>query len=405
MIGWTSAVTAAEIERVGEVYNSFPEGFLPHKKLRELSERRLAMSKGEIPIDWGFGELLAWGTMLMDGTPVRVTGQDVRRATFVQRHAVLHDQRDGREFTPLDFLTEDQAKLSIYDSPLSEYGPLAFEYGYSVERPEVFVAWEAQFGDFANGAQTVIDEFISSAEQKWAQSSSLAMLLPHGYEGQGPDHSSARIERFLQLAADDNMWVCQPSTPANHFHLTRTQAYRRPRTPLIEFTPKQLLRLSAATSPLEDFLEGSFRPVIGEVDEGVLAGAGNVTRVLACSGRVYYDLARERKKLGLTNVAIVRVEQFHPVPVEELTEAIQPFGDAELVWVQDEPENQGAWSFLAMNLFPAMGIVPATTTLPAGVRSVRVVSRAASAAPSTGLMARHKQEQADLLTAAFAGLQ
>ncbi len=401
MIGWTSSVTATEIERIGSAYNSFPPGFEPHKKLRELSEKRFEMAAGQAPIDWGFAELLAWGTVLMDGTPVRITGQDARRATFVQRHAVMHSQKDGSEFTPLDFLTPEQGQFSIYDSPLSEYAPLAFEYGYSVERPDVLVAWEAQFGDFANGAQTVIDEFISSAEQKWAQSSSLMMLLPHGYEGQGPDHSSARIERYLQLAADDNMWICQPSTPANHFHLIRTQAYRRPRTPLIEFTPKQLLRLSAATSPREDFLEGKFLPVIGEVDETINQNAANVSRVLLCSGRVYYDLARERKKLGLNNVAIVRVEQLHPTPVQEVAEAIAPFENAELVWVQDEPENQGPWEFFAMNLFPKLGIIPALDTLPAEIRQIHVVSRPAAAAPSTGLMSWHLQEQEQLLAAAF----
>lgn len=407
MIGWSSAATAEQIERIGESYNAFPEGFTPHKKMRQLSERRLKMSQGQAPIDWGFAELLAWGTMLMDGTPVRVTGQDVRRATFVQRHAVFHDQKDGREFTPLDFLTDDQAKFSIYDSPLSEYGPLAFEYGYSVERPEVFVAWEAQFGDFANGAQTVIDEFISSADQKWNQSSSLTMLLPHGYEGQGPDHSSARIERYLQLAAEENMWVCQPSTPANHFHLLRTQAYRRPRTPLIEFTPKQLLRLSAATSTLEDLTTGAFKPVIGEVDAGVVANGENVKRVLICSGRVYYDLARERNKRGLDNVAILRVEQFYPSPREELRKALAPFGNASVTWVQDEPENQGPWQFLAINLFPQVGLMPQVLDSElqvGGLRPIDIASRPASASPATGLAWRHMEENQEILATAFKDL-
>ncbi len=407
MIGWTSAVSPAQIERVGEAYNAFPEGFSPHKKLRQLSEKRLAMSKGEVPIDWGFAELLAWGTMLMDGTPVRVTGQDARRATFVQRHAVLHDQKDGREFTPLDFLTEDQARFQVYDSPLSEYAPLAFEYGYSVERPDMFVAWEAQFGDFANGAQTVVDEFISSAQVKWGQRSSLTMMLPHGYEGQGPDHSSARIERYLQLAAQDTLWVAQPSTPANHFHLLRKQAYRRPRTPLIEITPKQLLRLSAATSPLEDFTSGGFQPVIGETDPQVLAGAASVKTVLICSGRIYYDLVKERSKLGRNDVAIIRQELLFPLPVEELAAALQPFGGAQVRWVQDEPENQGAWPFLALNQFPLLGMIPVTASMleagriPQGA-TVQVVSRAAAASPSTGITWRHEEERASILERAFA---
>ncbi len=401
MIGWESAVSPQELQRIGEAYNAFPEGFTPHKKMRQLSERRLAMATGKTPIDWGFAELLAWGTMLMDGTPVRVTGQDARRATFVQRHAVLHDQVDGKEFTPLDFLTEDQAKFWIYDSPLSEYAPLAFEYGYSVERPEVFVAWEAQFGDFANGAQTVIDEFITSAEQKWGQASSLTMLLPHGYEGQGPDHSSARIERYLQLAAEDNMWVCQPSTPANHFHLTRQQAYRRPRTPLIEFTPKQLLRLSAATSSIDEFTSGSFQPVIGDIDPGVAANPLGVRKVIVCSGRIYYDLAKERKSRGASDTAIVRLEQFYPLPAEELAAALEPYQNAEVVWVQDEPENQGAWFFLAMNLFPTVGLVPNFGGLAGSLPSVRVVARSAAASPATGLSWRHTQELEDIIERAF----
>ncbi|WP_277984859.1 multifunctional oxoglutarate decarboxylase/oxoglutarate dehydrogenase thiamine pyrophosphate-binding subunit/dihydrolipoyllysine-residue succinyltransferase subunit [Actinomyces minihominis] len=399
MIGWDSAVTRAELERVGQAYNSFPEGFTPHKKLLQLSERRMSMARGETPIDWGFAELLAWGTMLMDGTPVRISGQDARRATFVQRHAVLHDQNDGREFTPLDFLTEDQAPLSIYDSPLSEYAPLAFEYGYSVERPEVFVAWEAQFGDFTNGAQTVIDEFISSAEQKWGQASSLTMLLPHGYEGQGPDHSSARIERYLALAAEDNMWVCQPSTPANHFHLTRQQAYRRPRTPLIEFTPKQLLRLTAATSQVEEFISGSFQPVIGEVEPAV--NPAQVRKVLVCSGRIYYDLVKERQKRGALDVAIIRLEQFYPLATEEMEAALAPYGDAQVVWVQDEPANQGAWPFLSVNLFPSLGLLPNFAGLASGIPSVSVVSRVEGASPSTGLSWRHDEERSSILAEAF----
>ena len=408
MIGWTSSVSPAQVARIGEAQTAYPPDFVPHKKLAELGQRRLAMSRGEIPIDWGFAELLAWGTMLMDGTPVRVTGQDARRATFVQRHAVLHDQEDGREFTPLSYLTEDQARFCIFDSPLSEYAPLAFEYGYSVERPDVFVVWEAQFGDFVNGAQTVVDEFISSAWQKWGQASSLVMMLPHGYEGQGPDHSSTRIERFLQLAAEKNFIVAQPSTPANHFHLQRTQAYRRPRSPLIEVTPKQLLRLSAATSQLSEFTHGSFQPVIGEVSQQVLSAPDQVKKVLLCTGRVYYDLAKQREKLQRNDVAIIRVERLYPVPVEEIKEALAPFSGAELVWVQDEPENQGAWPFFAMNLVPSLGRV-ALSTVPGapsanelGVPTVSVVSRAAAASPATGLTWRHTEEQQDILARAFA---
>ena len=382
MIGWTTAVTNAELERVGDAYLRPPADFKVHPKLQQLCERRAAMSR-DGGIDWGFGELLAFGTLLMDGVPVRITGQDSRRGTFVQRHATLHDNEDGSEWTPLMYLADDQAKLAIHDSPLSEYAVLAFEYGYSVERPDALVAWEAQFGDFANGAQTVIDEFISSSEQKWGQTSSLVMLLPHGYEGQGPDHSSARIERYLQLCAEENMVVAQPSTPANHFHLLRRQAFARPRKPLIVFTPKQLLRLRAAQSQVEDFTKGSFQPVIGdERREGV-------NRVILTSGRVYYDLAARRAKQNADNVAIVRVEQLYPLDEAAIREALEPYGDAELVWVQDEPENQGPWPFMAYNLTKLLG------------RHISVVSRPASASPSTGSSKRHAEENAILMDAAF----
>lgn len=388
MIGWESAVTAAEIERIGEAYVSFPSGFTPHRKVAQLAQKRLAMTQGKIPVDWGFGELLALGTLLMDGTPVRLTGQDVQRATFVQRHATLHDANNGREFIPLDFLTPDQARFQVFDSPLSEYGPLAFEYGYSIERPDTLVLWEAQFGDFANGAQTVIDEFVSSAEQKWGQPSSLVMLLPHGYEGQGPDHSSARIERYLQLAAEDNMRIVQPSTPANHFHLLRTQAYQRPRKPLIEFTPKQLLRLSAAASNLEDFTSGAFQPVLP--DRKV---TGTPRKVLLCSGRIYYDLDLRRQELDAHDVAIVRLEQLYPLPTQELRAALEHWGEVPLVWVQDEPRNQGAWPFLALNLFPHFAS-PGS--------SVEAITRPASASPATGLGWLHKEQNQALMEAAFA---
>lgn len=388
MIGWESPVTREVIERIGDAHLAIPEGFTPHPKLAKLLEKRHKMSR-EGKIDWGFGELIAFGSLLMEGTPVRMSGQDARRATFVQRHAVLHDHNDGREWTPLNFLVDKQPKLDIHDSTLSEYAPMAFEYGYSLERPEALVLWEAQFGDFANGAQTVVDEFISSAEQKWDQHSSVTLLLPHGYEGQGPDHSSARIERYLQLAAEENMWIVQPSTPANYFHLLRTQAYKRPRKPLIVFTPKQLLRLSAASSAVEDFTSGHFQPVVGEADQAITAGAQAVNRVIMCSGRVYYDLVKERQRRGDNRTAIVRVEQYYPLPLDELKAAIAPFGDAELVWVQDEPQNQGAWPFLALNLFPQID------------RKVKVVSRPAAASPAAGTMALHKYQHEILMDGAF----
>ena len=396
MIGWTSAVPRSVVERIGDAQVAAPEGFTVHPKLEAMLERRRTMSR-EGGIDWGFGELLALGSILMEGTPVRLAGEDARRATFAQRHAVLHDHLTGAEWTPLSFLTPEQAPLEIYDSLLSEYAALAFEYGYSLERPEALTLWEAQFGDFANGAQTVIDEYISSAGQKWGQRSGLVMLLPHGLEGQGPDHSSARIERYLQLCAQDNMRVVQPSTPANYFHLLRDQAYARPRRPLVVLTPKQLLRLKAAVSAVEDFTTGEFEPVIGEVDARVLpASAGGqgegVDRVLLCSGRVYYDLVARREELGDRRTAIVRLEQLYPLDVEALAQALAPFNGAELVWVQDEPANQGPWPWLALHLPPLLtgGVLPA------------VVARPEAAASAVGTAGGHRRQQEDLLARAFA---
>ncbi|MDO4887498.1 MAG: multifunctional oxoglutarate decarboxylase/oxoglutarate dehydrogenase thiamine pyrophosphate-binding subunit/dihydrolipoyllysine-residue succinyltransferase subunit [Actinomycetaceae bacterium] len=385
MIGWTSATSAAIVARIGEAHLQVPDGFTLHPKIAQLFERRAKMAR-EGDIDWGMGELLAFGSLLIDGLPVRMSGQDVRRGTFVQRHATAHDLLTGAEWTPLDSLTHDQAKLWIYDSPLSEYAVMAFEYGYSVERPDALVIWEAQFGDFANGAQTVVDEFVSSASQKWTQNSSLVLMLPHGYEGQGPDHSSGRIERYLQLCAQENMWVCQPSTPANHFHMLRTQAYDRPRRPLVAFTPKQLLRRRGAVSAVEEFTSGGFRPVIGDD----FADRAGVDRVLLCSGRIYYDLIEERAKRGDATTAIVRLEQFYPLASSELGQALAAYPGAEIVWVQDEPENMGPWRFLATTLFRALKI------------DVRLVSRPESASPSAGLTRQHVAENARLMEQAFA---
>ncbi|WP_420112177.1 multifunctional oxoglutarate decarboxylase/oxoglutarate dehydrogenase thiamine pyrophosphate-binding subunit/dihydrolipoyllysine-residue succinyltransferase subunit [Pseudactinotalea sp.] len=393
MVGWQTAVPAWVLQRVGEAHTRVPEGFTVHNKLTQLLDRRAAMS-AEGGIDWAFGELTAFGSLLMEGTPVRLAGQDSRRGTFVQRHSVLHDRLTGAEWTPLPYLSADQAKFWVYDSSLSEYAALAFEYGYSVERPDALVLWEAQFGDFVNGAQTVIDEFISSAQAKWNQSSSVVLLLPHGYEGQGPDHSSARIERFLQLCAEDNMVVAQPSTPANHFHLLRRQAYQRPRRPLVVFTPKQLLRLKAATSTVEDFTSGTFQPVIGDTtiaDDAV----GSVDKVLLCTGRVYYDLLAERSKREDTSTAIVRIEELYPYPAQELVAELGRYpDDAELVWVQDEPSNQGAWSY--------MGYMMRFKTPELEGRPVQHVSRRPAAAPATGVGKVHKAQQEELIAEAFA---
>lgn len=380
-----TGVDRSVIERIGEAHGTPPEGFTVHPKLQQLLDKRVEMSKnGEI--DWGFGELLALGSLLMEGTAVRFAGQDARRGTFAQRHAVFHDRANGQEWLPLLNLSEDQGRFWIYDSFLSEYAALAFEYGYSLQREDALVVWEAQFGDFANGAQSVVDEYIAAAEQKWGQQSSVVMLLPHGYEGQGPDHSSARIERYLQLCAEDNMIVTRPSTPANYFHLLRRQAYQRPRKPLIVFSPKSMLRLRGATSSVEDFTSGGFQPVIDDQQ----ADPGKVTRVILTSGKVYYDLRTALEKQPDPRIAVVRVEQYYPMPAMELGRALANYPDAELVWVQDEPENQGAWPFISLALAKHL----------ANDR-IRPITRKASAAPSTGSAKVHAVEQEYLIRKAL----
>ncbi|MER2138351.1 MAG: multifunctional oxoglutarate decarboxylase/oxoglutarate dehydrogenase thiamine pyrophosphate-binding subunit/dihydrolipoyllysine-residue succinyltransferase subunit, partial [Arthrobacter sp.] len=381
----STAISPDTLARIGKAHVTIPEGFTVHPKLKSLLEKREQMSR-EGNIDWGFAEIAAFGSLLMEGVPVRLAGQDSRRGTFTQRHAVFHDRATGAEWTPLGDLDPNQAKLWIYDSLLSEFAALGFEYGYSVERPDALVLWEAQFGDFVNGAQTIIDEFISSAEQKWGQRSSLVMMLPHGYEGQGPDHSSARIERFLQLCAEDNMIVANPTTGASHFHLLRRQAYSRPRKPLVIFTPKQLLRLKAAATSVEDFTQGSFQPVIGEHAE---LDSNAVDKVLLVSGRLYYDLLANRQKAGDEKTAIIRVEQLYPLPYKEIQDAVAKYPNAELVWAQDEPANQGPWPFIGLNLPQELD------------RPLRLVSRPASASTATGSAKRHAVEQDILVKKAF----
>ncbi|WP_258566655.1 multifunctional oxoglutarate decarboxylase/oxoglutarate dehydrogenase thiamine pyrophosphate-binding subunit/dihydrolipoyllysine-residue succinyltransferase subunit [Leucobacter luti] len=381
-----TAVDRSVVERIGDAHANKPAGFTVHQKLQQLLNKRMEMSRSG-GIDWGFGELLALGSLLMEGTAVRFAGQDARRGTFAQRHAVFHDRANGQEWIPLLNLSEEQARFWIYDSLLSEYAALAYEYGYSLQREDALVLWEAQFGDFANTAQAVVDEYIAAAEQKWGQRSSVVMLLPHGYEGQGPDHSSARIERYLQLCAEDNMIVARPSTPANYFHLLRRQAYARPRKPLIVFTPKSMLRLRGATSSVEDFTTGHFEPVL---DDPHVTDASKVERVLLVSGKVYYDLRVALDKNPDPRIALVRVEQFYPMPLVEFGRILTQYSGSELVWVQDEPENQGAWPFISLELSKHL----------ANDR-IRVVSRAASAAPSTGSAKVHAVEQETLISTAL----
>lgn len=385
-----TAVPTDELQHIGDAFVNMPEGFTVHPKLKQAMEKR-AQSVRDGGIDWATGELLAFGTLLKEGTPVRLAGQDSRRGTFVQRHAVLIDKVTAEEWTPLLYLGEGQARFWVYDSLLSEYAAMGFEYGYSVERPDALVLWEAQFGDFANGAQTIIDEFISSSEQKWGQRSSVVLLLPHGYEGQGPDHSSARIERFLAMCAEDNMTVAYPSTPASYFHLLRRQAYARPRRPLVVFTPKSMLRLKAAASAVEDFTTGTFRPVLPDPAQ---LDSNAVTRVLLASGKVVYDLEAAREKAGDQATAIVRVEQLAPLPAHDIAHELRKYPNADVFWVQDEPRNQGAWPFMALNLPQALVQFGETRTL-------QVVSRRPSASPATGSSKKHQSEQHELVEAAF----
>ncbi|WP_341777209.1 multifunctional oxoglutarate decarboxylase/oxoglutarate dehydrogenase thiamine pyrophosphate-binding subunit/dihydrolipoyllysine-residue succinyltransferase subunit [Frigoribacterium endophyticum] len=382
----TTGVSLDLIHAIGDAHDNPPEGFSVHPKLSQLLRKRVDMSRAG-GIDWAFAELLAMGSVLTEGTPVRLAGQDSRRGTFVQRHSVLHDRENGQEWLPLQNITDDQAKLWIYDSLLSEYAAMAFEYGYSVERADALVMWEAQFGDFSNGAQTVIDEFISSAEQKWGQRSSVVLLLPHGYEGQGPDHSSARMERFLQLCAEDNMTVARPSTPASYFHLLRRQAYARPRRPLVVFTPKAMLRLRGATSGVDAFTSGRFEPVL---DCTRVSDPSATKRIVLHSGKIHYDLTAELDKRGVgDDVALVRLEQLYPLPLERIREVLSRYPQAELVWAQEEPENQGAWPFVVLELQKHLD------------RPIRVASRPASASPAAGSTKASAAQQAELIAAAL----
>ncbi|NUR06631.1 MAG: multifunctional oxoglutarate decarboxylase/oxoglutarate dehydrogenase thiamine pyrophosphate-binding subunit/dihydrolipoyllysine-residue succinyltransferase subunit [Nocardioidaceae bacterium] len=385
----TTAISEETLKRIADAHVNTPEGFTVHPKvLPQLQRRAAAITDG--PIDWGTGEIMAFGSLLMDGRPVRLSGQDSRRGTFVQRFATIIDRQNANEWTPLANLSEDQASFFVYDSLLSEYAAMGFEYGYSVARPDALVLWEAQFGDFVNGAQTVIDEFITAGQTKWRQQSGVVLLLPHGYEGQGPDHSSARIERFLTMAADEAFVVAQPSTPASHFHLLRQHSLGEEHRPLIVFTPKSMLRRKEATSRPEDFLgDTTFRPVIG--DDAVDPAA--VERVLLCSGRITWDLMVERKKQegDTPHTAIVRLEQLYPRPVEELKAELGRYPNLkEIRWVQDEPANMGPWPHMALNLTPELGGIPFFR-----------VSRPESSSPSVGQASRHSEEQKALVQQAF----
>jgi 2-oxoglutarate decarboxylase len=384
-----TAVTRDVIERIGDAFVTLPEGFTPHPRVKPVLERRKKMSR-EGNIDWAFGELLAFGSLALEGRLVRLSGQDSRRGTFTQRHSVLIDRKTGEEYAPLQHLSEDQGRVMIYDSALSEYAAVGFEYGYSVANSEALVMWEAQFGDFVNGAQTVIDEYISSGEAKWGQLSDVVLLLPHGHEGQGPDHTSGRIERFLQLCAEHSMTVAVPSTPANYFHLLRRHALDGVNRPLIVFTPKSMLRNKAATSAVEDFIgDSKFLSVIGEQE----VDPAKARKVLLTSGKLYWELVAERRKREANDVAIVRVEQYYPLPKKKLVAEMERYNkNAKIVWVQEEPENQGAWPFFGLNL---------PRKLPEVFSNLDVVARRPMAAPSAGSSKVHEVEQKALIAKAF----
>lgn len=395
---WTdqadTAVPLAELKRIGERITTVPDGFAPHSLVNKLLKDRRAMAQGEINLDWGMGEHLAFATLVAAGYSVRITGQDSGRGTFTHRHSVLHDQNRERwsdgTYIPLQNVVQGQAPFTVIDSVLSEEAVLGFEYGYSCADPNTLTIWEAQFGDFVNGAQVVIDQFISSGEAKWGRQSGLTMMLPHGYEGQGPEHSSARIERFLQLCADNNIQVVQPTTASQIFHLLRRQMIRKFRKPLVIMTPKSLLRNKDAGSPLKDLATDRFRPVIGEADKDI--NPANVKRVLACSGKVYYDLVNARAERKANNVAIIRVEQIYPFAHKTFETELRKYPKAtEVVWVQDEPQNQGSWFYVEHHLFGNMT---------AG-QKLAYSGRPASASPAVGYLAKHQEQQKALIDQAF----
>ncbi|WP_137885497.1 2-oxoglutarate dehydrogenase E1 component [Pseudomonas sp. 2FE] len=369
-----------------------PEGFVVQRQVSKILEDRQKMSAGALPINWGYAETMAYATLLFEGHPVRITGQDVGRGTFSHRHAVLHNQKDAGTYLPLQHLYDGQPRFDLYDSLLSEEAVLAFEYGYSTTKPDALVIWEAQFGDFANGAQVVVDQFITSGEHKWGRLCGLTMLLPHGYEGQGPEHSSARLERYLQLCAEHNIQVCVPTTPAQVYHMLRRQVIRPLRKPLVALTPKSLLRHKLAISTLEDLAEGSFQTVIPETDA---IDPKKVTRLVLCSGKVYYDLLEKRRAEGREDIAIVRLEQLYPFPEEDLTEVLAPYKNLKhIVWCQEEPMNQGAW-------YCSQHHMRRVTTAHKKGLFLEYAGREGSAAPACGYASMHAEQQERLLQDAF----
>jgi 2-oxoglutarate dehydrogenase E1 component len=401
---WTdasdTAIPSAEWKRLAEKITTVPQGFTPHQLVNKVLNDRAAMGRGEINVDWGMGEHMAFASLVASGYPVRLSGEDCGRGTFTHRHAVLHDQNrekwDIGTYTPLQNVTENQAPFVVIDSILSEEAVLGFEYGYASNDPNTLVIWEAQFGDFANGAQVVIDQFIASGEVKWGRVNGITLMLPHGYEGQGPEHSSARLERFMQLSADTNMQVVQPTSASQIFHVLRRQMIRNLRKPLIIMTPKSLLRNKDATSPLSEFTKGGFQTVIPEHKEEVVKKADKVRRVVACSGKVYYDLAKRREEKGHDDVALIRVEQLYPFPHKVFAAELKRFPNAtEVVWCQDEPQNQGAWFFVQHYIHENM----------LEGQKLGYSGRAASASPAVGYSHLHQEQQKALVDGAFGKLK
>ena len=387
----STGVASDELDRIFEALNTVPDGFTVHPKLaKQFETRRKLFESGEV--DWPLGEALAFGSLLAEGTPVRLAGQDSRRGTFSQRHAALVDFHTGDDYLPLSALTTDSSELWIYDSLLSEYAALGFEYGYSVENKDALVMWEAQFGDFVNGASIIIDQYLVAAEDKWKQTSDLVLLLPHGYEGQGPEHSSARIERFLILAAEDNIQLCNATTAAQYFHLLRRQIHRDGNKPLIIFTPKSGLRAKTYRSPVDDFVSGHFRELIP--DESGL-DPESVTRLVLASGKVAHDAIEKRDELGVP-MAVARVEQLFPWPYMAIHEEMERYPNChEIVWLQEEPENMGPWNGIKGRLYEAFENRDV---------EIRRVSRVASGSPATGSALIHRQEQQEILRKSFGDL-
>ena len=395
-----TAIPLTEWKRLAERITAVPDNITPHQLVKKVLADRAAMGRGEINVDWGMGEHMAFASLVASGYAVRLSGEDCGRGTFTHRHAVIHDQNrekwDEGIYIPLQNVAENQAPFVVIDSILSEEAVLAFEYGYASNDPNTLVIWEAQFGDFLNGAQVVVDQFIASGEVKWGRVNGITLMLPHGYEGQGPEHSSARIERFMQLAADTNMQVVQPTTASQIFHLLRRQMVRNLRKPLVIFTPKSLLRNKDATSPLSEFTKGGFQTVIPEQNADVVKSAAKVKRVIACSGKVYYDLVKKREERGSNDVAIIRVEQLYPFPHKVFGAELRKYPNAsEIVWCQDEPQNQGAWFFVQHNIHENM----------LEGQRLGYAGRAASASPAVGYAHLHQDQQKNLVEAAFGKLK